>query len=97
MSFLCAHCGDSIEKKNSCPRESCSEASARIPTAEPDSRGVPRVKRGRDWQTEPRRARKAHNVRMLPSAFERIQRSASRERMTVADLLERWALTLPSE
>ena len=93
--ILCPFCGDAIEKKNSCPRESCLEARARIATAETDSRGFPVIRK--TWQLESSRLRKAHNVRMLPAAYERIRSAARRERMTVADMLERWALSLPEK
>lgn len=71
------------------------QASARIPLAVVDYRGFPVIKK--TWQNETARVRKAHNVRMLPQAFERLRCAASREKMTLADWLERLALTLPAE
>jgi hypothetical protein len=97
VTFLCAFCGDSIEAKNACPRESCTEARARIPKAEADSSGVPRIRKGRYTQPEGKRVRRAHQLRMLDSAWERIRSQANRERITIADFLERHALTLPPD
>lgn len=94
--LLCAFCGATIERKNSCNKESCQEASARIATADETSLGVPRIRR--DFtQPERLRVRKAHQMRLLPSAHDSIRRAASRERITMAELVERWALTLPAD
>lgn len=89
---LCPFCGDSIEKKGACPRETCSEASARIPLADVDSRGFPVMRK--TWQPEGKRVRKAHNLRILPSAWEDIRRAATAEQLTMSDFVERWALSL---
>lgn len=95
MTPLCPFCGDSIEVKNACPRESCLEASARIPTTELDSRGIPQTRRGRASQPEAKRVRKQHMVRMLPRAHAGLVAAARREGITLADYLERIGLAQP--
>jgi hypothetical protein len=46
------------------------------------------------WQNEGSRLRRAHNLRVLDDAWEDIRRAATCERLTIADYVERWALTL---
>lgn len=73
----------------------CTEASARVTSAEPDSRGIPNIRRGWSPTPESERVRKQWMVRIRPEIRERVRRAAARERLTVADFVERWALSLP--
>lgn len=91
---LCSFCGQPIAS-TTCETPKCVEASARVSTAPCDSRGVPLTRKGWCSQPEGKRTRRAHQMRMLESAYDRIRRAAAREQLTLADYVERWALSLP--
>lgn len=96
--MFCPFCGGESEKNGRpCARQECQEASARVPLAEASSRGYPLIRKGRGWQTEEDRVRKQAKLRLLPDCYARIRCAASREGITVSDLVERWALTLAAD
>lgn len=98
---LCAFCGAPRVRRDdrllpTCSAQACADAAGRVAVAEVSSRGIPRVRRGRVPQPEALRTRKQWLVRVQPDLRDRIKRAAARERISVAEYVERWARTLPS-
>jgi hypothetical protein len=95
----CPFCGaprasDGARLLPTCSALECIQAADRIPLADVDSRG-PARRRGRIPQPEAERIRKNWTIRIRPELRERLRRAAERERVPVADYLERLVRALP--
>lgn len=93
---LCPFCGgESTKSGRPCDSEKCQEASARVPLARRDSRGVPEIRRGWSSQKESERLRRQVKLRMHPHAIARVREFAASRKITFCDAVEEWALSLP--
>lgn len=87
---LCPHCGDPAP----CERESCVEASTRLPVVYIGSQGVPNLRRS---QIEVERKRKKLNARIADPEQAKLRRYCARNRTTLTKVIERWIQSLPDD
>lgn len=82
----CPFCGENAP----CTDPKCLEASARIPLAPIDSRGISLIRKGYLSQTEAERMRKGMFFRLLPEAQAKLRAIAAERGLPASQLVERW-------
>jgi hypothetical protein len=94
MTQYCPFCGVEVAEKGVCTKETCVQASARIPLAVKDSRGTPILHLHRT-QSEASRKRKLANIRLLPELKTHLHAYAAEHGGNASAIVERWIRTLP--